>query len=118
VAPATGTCTESAGVVTATLGGWIDAGATATIQVSVTVNAAATGTLTDQASVAYKDVLGNVFPVVTASDVDAVNPVTLPDTSSGPSPAGLGAAAACFLIGFAILADMNQRARRLRGFIR
>jgi len=118
VAPATGTCTESAGIVTATLGGWINAGATATIQVSVTVNAGATGTLTDQASVAYKDVLGNVFPGVTASDVDAVNPVTLPDTNIGPSPAGLGAAAACFLIGFAILADMNHRARRQRGLIR
>lgn len=118
VAPASGSCSESAGVVTATLTGWINAGATATVQVSVTVDAGATGTLTDQASVAYEDVLGNVFPVVNASDVDTVNPVTLPNTSVGPSPAMLGAVAATFLVGFAIFADVNQRARRRRGFIR
>ncbi len=118
VAPATGSCSQSAGVVTASLNGWINAGATATVQVSVTVDAGATGTLTDQASVAYEDVLGNVFPVVNASDVDTVNPVTLPNTSAGPSPAMLGAVAATFLIGFVVLADVNQRSRRRRGFIR
>ncbi len=118
VAPTTGTCSEAAGTVTATLSGWMNAGTSAQVQVTVTVDADATGTLTDQASATYEDVLGNPFPAVSATDVDAVLPPTLPNTSIGTSPAVLGGVAATFLIGFVVLADVNQRSRRRRGFIR
>ncbi len=118
VAPATGTCSQVAGTVTATLSGWMNAGTSAQVQVTVTVDSDATGTLTDQASATYKDVLGNPFPAVSATDVDTVLPPTLPNTSMGTSPVVLGGVAATFLIGFVVLADVNQRARRRRGLIR
>ena len=67
VAPATGTCGETLGVVTATIGGWIDAGDSAALQITVTVDPLATGTITNGASATFVDALGNPFPAVIAS---------------------------------------------------
>jgi uncharacterized repeat protein (TIGR01451 family) len=85
VAPATGTCTQTLGVVTATLAGWINAGASAAVQITVTVDPGATGTITNGASVTFKDALGNPFPAVTASDVDTAGP-PLPTATPTPTP--------------------------------
>ena len=74
VAPATGMCSESLGVVTATLNNWINAGASAAVQITVTVDPNASGTITNDASVAFQDALGNAFPAMTASDVDTAGP--------------------------------------------
>jgi uncharacterized repeat protein (TIGR01451 family) len=74
--PASGTwsCSESGGVVTFTQSGWIDAGAAATLAVTVTADQGISGSLTNAARVNYRDALGNVFPQQTATDVDAVVP--------------------------------------------
>ena len=85
VAPATGTCSQSAGVVTATLNNWINAGASAAVQITVTVDPAATGTITNDASVTFADGLGNPFPAVLASDVDTAGP-PLPTPTPTPTP--------------------------------
>jgi uncharacterized repeat protein (TIGR01451 family) len=115
VAPATGTCSESAGVVTANLNNWINAGAGAMIQITVTVNANATGTLADIATVSYEDVLGNPFPDVTAADSDTVVvPPTLPNTAMAGGPFEALALAALLLVGIAILADVNLSSNRRR----
>ncbi|MEO8251928.1 MAG: hypothetical protein ABI578_05565 [Chloroflexota bacterium] len=85
VAPATGTCSEALGVVTATLNGWIDAGSSAAAQITVTVDGNASGTITNDASVAFQDALGNSFPPVTANDVDTAGP-PLPTPTPSPTP--------------------------------
>ncbi|MDP9467458.1 MAG: DUF11 domain-containing protein [Chloroflexota bacterium] len=96
-APATGTCGESAGVVTANLDDWIDAGASADVEITVTVDLAATGTVTNGVTAVYEDALGNPFPEVSASDIDTVGP-PLPTATPTPTPipsvpnAGMGAA--------------------------
>lgn len=139
VAPATGTCGESLGVVTATLDDWINAGDSATVQITVTVDPAAIGIITNDASVAFEDALGNPFPAVTASDVDTAGPPA-PTPTPTPSPtatasvpdAGMpdhrgdrGATAVVAatlgvlivgLLGLATLAERRQRrsARRVR----
>jgi uncharacterized repeat protein (TIGR01451 family) len=85
VAPATGSCSQSAGVVTTTLTGWINAGASAAVRITVTVDPTATGTITNGATVSYRDVLGNPFPAVSASDVDTAGP-PLPTPTPTPTP--------------------------------
>jgi uncharacterized repeat protein (TIGR01451 family) len=84
VAPATGTCSESSGVVTATLDDWIDASDSAAVAITVTVDPNASGTITNDASVAFEDALGNPFPAVTASDVDTAGPA-LPTATPIPT---------------------------------
>jgi uncharacterized repeat protein (TIGR01451 family) len=89
VAPATGTCSESLGVVTAMLDDWINAGDSAAIHITVTVDPNASGTITNDASVAFEDGLGNPFPAVTASDIDAAGPplpTATPIPTSTPTP--------------------------------
>lgn len=120
VAPATGTCTQSLGVVTATLNNWINAGSSAAIRVTVTVNAGATGTISNDVRARYKDALGNPFAEVTASDVDTAGPpVTVPDTAIDT----IGDGRTAPLIGGAILGillmgllglGLVERRRRLR----
>ncbi|HEV7199837.1 MAG TPA: DUF11 domain-containing protein [Candidatus Limnocylindria bacterium] len=127
VAPATGSCSASAGVVTATLNGWINAGATAEVQVTVTVNGTASGTLSDVAGATYRDGLGNPFPGVTASDVNTVNPLPptpppdLPNTSAAQPgtldpvrAAWLGLGLAALLV--AVLLPLEGTFRRPRVF--
>jgi len=90
LAPATGSCSESAGVVTAALDGWINAGGSAEVEVTVTVDANASGTVLNDASATFADVLGNAFPAVSASDVDSVGPpVATPTPTPSPSPSPL-----------------------------
>ena len=72
LAPATGTCTQSGGVVTATLSGEVDAGALARVRVVTTVNPTATGTLTHAFTADYTDGLGNAYQQVTATESDDV----------------------------------------------
>jgi uncharacterized repeat protein (TIGR01451 family) len=84
VAPATGTCGEAGGVVTATLDDWINAGGAATVEVTVRIDADATGSATNQATVAYEDGLGNAYPEASATDVDAI--VAGPPPSPSPVP--------------------------------
>ena len=141
VAPATGTCTQSLGVVTATLNGWIDAGSSAAIQITVNVNGNASGTITNDASVAFRDALGNPFAPVTANDVDTAGPplptptptptptpsptASVPDTGLDPSRTGEEATAVIFvalgilligLLGLASLAERRQRRAARRRF--
>ena len=85
VAPATGSCSQSAGVVTATLNGWMNAGDSIEVQITVTVDPAAIGTVSNGVDVTFEDVLGNAFPAVTASDVDSVGP-PLPTPTPTPTP--------------------------------
>jgi uncharacterized repeat protein (TIGR01451 family) len=86
-APATGTCSENAGVVTANLDGWLNAGESATIDVSVAVLPGATGTLTNTVGVVYTDSLGNAFPSESATDVDdVVAPPLTPEPTPTPTP--------------------------------
>lgn len=91
VAPATGTCSQSLGVVTATLNNWINAGGSAAVQITVTVDPVATGTITNSASVTFEDVLGDPFPAVPASDVDTAGP-PLPTATPTPTPTPTAAA--------------------------
>jgi uncharacterized repeat protein (TIGR01451 family) len=72
LAPATGTCTQAAGVVTATVASEVDAGAAAKVRVVTTVGATASGTLTHAFTVDYADGLGNPFPQISAGDSDDV----------------------------------------------
>ena len=72
LAPATGTCTHSGGVVTATLTSEVDAGSTAKVRVISTVSPTAAGTLTHSFTVDYADGLGNAFAQVTATESDSV----------------------------------------------
>jgi uncharacterized repeat protein (TIGR01451 family) len=112
VAPATGTCGQAGGVVTATLSGWINAGSGAQVQVTVRVDAGASGTLTDVAAVTYGDGLGNPFPEVTASDADVVLP-PLPNTAMDAPVAAL-AVVAIVIVALAVLVDLNLRSNRRR----
>jgi uncharacterized repeat protein (TIGR01451 family) len=91
VAPATGTCSQILGVVTATLNNWINAGGSAAVQITVTVDPLATGTITNGASVTFQDVLGDPFPAVPASDVDTAGP-PLPTATPTPTPTPTAAA--------------------------
>lgn len=86
VPPATGSCSNSLGLVTAALDGWINAGDSVDVEITVTVDPDATGTVSNDASVMYEDVLGNPFPAVTASDVDSVGP-PVPTATPSPTPA-------------------------------
>lgn len=99
--PAAGTCTESGGTVTATLTGWINAGASVTLHVTAVVTPGAVGPLNNVASVAYQDGFAHTQPSVSASDTDAVSaaaptPTLTPVPSSTasrtptPSPTGSG----------------------------
>lgn len=78
-APAAGTCTQAAGIVTATLTGALVAGGSADVNVQVTVNGGASGTITNGVSVAYSDSFGNVFAPVTATDVDTIGTGSIGD---------------------------------------
>jgi uncharacterized repeat protein (TIGR01451 family) len=75
VTPAAGTCSESGGQVTATLSGWISAGESISIEVTIRVDDDASGQLTNSVSVDYEDALGNPFVPVSDSDTDEVIPV-------------------------------------------
>jgi uncharacterized repeat protein (TIGR01451 family) len=110
LAPASGTCGEAGGVVTATLNGWINAGTGAQVEVTVTVDASTTGTITDVAVAAYEDGLGNPFPPVTANDANVVLP-PLPNTATDLPLDALGLAAV-LVVALAVLADVNLRSRR------
>jgi hypothetical protein len=97
-------------VVTASLNGWINAGTGAQVEVTVTVDAGTTGTITDVAVAAYEDGLGNPFPPVTASDANVVLP-PLPNTAAD-LPLDMLGPAAVLVVALAVLADVNLRSRR------
>lgn len=83
IAPQTGSCGESAGVVTATLDDWLSAGQSAQVEVVFSVDSTASGTITNDASVTYADVLDNPYPTVLSTDADAINqPPTAMDDSA------------------------------------
>ena len=124
VAPASGSCVQSLGMVTATLNGWINAGAGASVRVTVKVDPGATGTVSNGVSASFKDALGNAFPAVTASDVDTVGPPlptpipSVPDAAMGmigerSAVQLVGPFAAILLAGLVALASLHRR-RRLR----
>jgi uncharacterized repeat protein (TIGR01451 family) len=69
-----GSCSESGGVVTFTLTDPVVAGANGTVAVTVQVNAAASGSITNTATLNYQDQLGNQYPPVSASDTDTIPP--------------------------------------------
>ena len=71
--PASGTCSASGGVVTASLSGALNAGATATLRVTADVLPAAfPGPVVNTASVSFRDSYGHPFTPVTATDTDGV----------------------------------------------
>jgi uncharacterized repeat protein (TIGR01451 family) len=136
LAPASGSCAESLGVVTFTLDDWIDAGASVEVEVTVTVDGDAIGTISNDATAAFEDALGNPFPEVTASDVDTAGPA-LPTPTPTPTPipslpdasmyavrgedgavavvGGLAAILVVGLLGLAALAERRHRMPRRRG---
>ncbi|HZD18952.1 MAG TPA: DUF11 domain-containing protein, partial [Actinomycetota bacterium] len=72
--PADGTwvCSESAGVVTFTQDGWINAGEKAELELTATIGATAVDPVVVPATVTYQDLLGNPFPPASGSDSDAL----------------------------------------------
>ncbi|HEV2891224.1 MAG TPA: Ig-like domain-containing protein [Frankiaceae bacterium] len=87
LAPATGTCTQSGGVVTATVNGEIDAAATASVRVVTTLASTASGTLTHAFTVDYTDGLGNAFARVSATESTNVVTADLATTiTDSPDP--------------------------------
>jgi hypothetical protein len=115
-------------VVTATLDDWINAGDSADVQITVTVDLDATGTVSNGAGATFEDVLGNPFPEVTASDVDTVGPpAPTPTPTAIPSvpDAGMdgtrgkegaiavgGALVAILIMGLVGLASLAERRQR------
>ena len=70
---ATTPCGESGGTITAALDGWINAGDSATLEVTVTVDAGTEGTtLTNDATVRFTDGIGRSYAEVSASDATTV----------------------------------------------
>ena len=75
--PFTGTVNQVAGVLTATIDGAVNAGASGTVTVTVRVNPNVTsGSVTNAVSLSYADGLGNPYAPVTDSDTDTVTTVT------------------------------------------
>ncbi len=72
-----GACSESGGVVTFTLTNPVAAGASGTVLVTVQVNSGATGSITNTATLNYRDQLGNQYPPVSASDTNTIPPQPL-----------------------------------------
>ncbi|OAN46067.1 hypothetical protein A6A03_02070 [Chloroflexus islandicus] len=72
-----GSCSESGGVVTFTLTDPVIAGASGTVLVTVQVNAGAAGSITNTATLNYRDQLGNQYPPVSASDTNTIPPQPL-----------------------------------------
>jgi uncharacterized repeat protein (TIGR01451 family) len=73
VAPASGTCTESGGTVTATIDGAINAGGSAEVEVTASIPPSApAGDVVNTASVAYEDSYGNTFVPVQAQDTSMI----------------------------------------------
>ncbi len=71
--PDTGTCSENAGVISATLDGALVAGAAAVVDVEVAIPAAAVSqSVTNTATVGFTDSYGNPFPPVTGADTDTI----------------------------------------------
>jgi uncharacterized repeat protein (TIGR01451 family) len=91
LAPATGSCGQSAGLVTATLTSEIDAGAAAQVRVRTTIQNTATGTLTHGFTVDYDDMIGRRFPQVSATESSSVVTADLSVTlADAPDPATSG----------------------------
>ncbi|WP_322490270.1 hypothetical protein [Chloroflexus sp.] len=72
-----GSCSASGGVVTFTLTDPLAAGASGTVLVTVQVNVGATGSITNTATLNYRDQLGNQYPPVSASDTNTIPPQPL-----------------------------------------
>ncbi|MEF3273728.1 MAG: DUF11 domain-containing protein [Chloroflexus sp.] len=69
-----GSCSHSGGIVTFTLPGPIAAGTSGSVLLTVQVNDDATGTLTNTATLDYRDQLGNPYPQQQASDSNTIPP--------------------------------------------
>ena len=80
--PATGTCSESAGVVTYTLDNPVLPGTSGTLRLTVDVNGGASGSIANSATLTYGDPLGNSYPPKLATDVDTVRTSQLTVTKS------------------------------------
>ena len=82
VPAAAGTCGESGGTVTGTVTGPLVAGETVRLRVVATVDATASGSIVNIASVAADDSFGNTLPTLTATDTDTVPDVDLSITKA------------------------------------
>ncbi|MDH3397873.1 MAG: hypothetical protein OEM81_08605, partial [Acidimicrobiia bacterium] len=80
--PATGTCTESGGVVTFTLDNPVLPGESGTVRVTVDVDGGATGSIANSATLTYSDPLGNNYSPQLATDVDTVRSPALTVTKT------------------------------------
>ncbi len=77
-APYTGTCNLVGNQVVFVPDGWVNAGATFSVWVRVQTKADVTnGNVTNTATLTFKDSLGNLFPDVTANDVDTALPTAV-----------------------------------------
>ncbi|MBA3470209.1 MAG: DUF11 domain-containing protein [Herpetosiphonaceae bacterium] len=83
--PYTGTCSEAGGVVTYNIIEAVNAGASGSVQASVTVNAGASGTVVNNVTLSYEDGLGNPFLPVNASDTDIIPALLISKSSNPPS---------------------------------
>ncbi|HEY1012634.1 MAG TPA: choice-of-anchor I family protein [Herpetosiphonaceae bacterium] len=90
VAPASGTCIHSGGVVTFTLAGELPRGTSGTLWITAQVNAGASGFVTNAVTLDYRDAI-HPRPRLAASDTDAV--ARPPVITSAAPPAGMYGAA-------------------------
>ncbi|NNJ11264.1 DUF11 domain-containing protein [Chloroflexales bacterium ZM16-3] len=77
IAPATGSCIQAGGVVTFTITDNLDIGYSGKVQVKVTVNPGALGTVENTVTLDYEDDSGNSRPQLSASDIDQLPPPDL-----------------------------------------
>jgi uncharacterized repeat protein (TIGR01451 family) len=91
VAPFTGACSFSAGVVTCNVVENVAAGASGSVTVTVLVNDPAAGaTVVNNATLDYTDVLGARYPQERTSDTDQLPSLKLVKTSANPGDTGDG----------------------------
>ncbi len=69
----TGSCTESSGLVTAVLDQGIAAGGTGSVSIVADVVSPTGSSITNNAEVVWQDTLGNTYPAIAASDIDAIS---------------------------------------------
>ncbi|MGZ8785369.1 MAG: SdrD B-like domain-containing protein, partial [Acidimicrobiia bacterium] len=89
--PASGTCSESGGVVTFSLDNPVLPGMSGTVRVTAGVNGGASGSIANSATLTYSDPLGNNYSPQLATDVDTVRSPQLAvnkSASAGPVEPG------------------------------
>jgi len=77
-----GSCAQSGGVVTFSLTNPVAVGASGAVEVTVRVNAGATGQVVNTVALDYQDLFGNQYPTVRDDDVDTIPAGSAPSVSA------------------------------------